>query len=82
MADMNWFMIKPQPPISLKPKVNLASELHAVNDVPHLVREPLWVFTGGGVVVESLLHHPVPAGSQSRSTSDTISNSPHLNCFR
>ena len=57
---MNWFMIKPRPPISDKPWGYLAGELHAVDDVPHLVRQSLRVFTGGGVVIESLLHHPVP----------------------
>ena len=64
MADMNCFRIKPQP--------HLASELHAVNDVPHLVGEPLGVLTGGGIVVEPLLNHPVPELLQMTVTSPGV----------
>ena len=43
---------------------HLACELRALHGVPHLVRQPLRVLAGGGVVVQPALHHPVPATSR------------------
>jgi hypothetical protein len=39
----------------------LAGELLAGDGVPHLVREPLRLPAGGGVVVQASLNHPLPA---------------------
>ena len=39
---------------------HLASELRAGDHVPHLVAQPLGLFAGCRVVVQTLLNHPVP----------------------
>ena len=39
---------------------DLASELRAGDHVPHLVAQPLGLFAGCRVVVQTLLNHPVP----------------------
>lgn len=38
----------------------LASKLWTLDNVPHLVRQSLGILASGGVIVQTLVHHPVP----------------------
>ena len=51
---------------------HLACELRALHGVPHLVRQPLRVLAGGGVVVQTLVHHPVSAAHSYHVSGETL----------